>query len=404
MCPCAADDRAKTSDSPTFLRRFTGPEAHELFGVFRPERTPASVSRQAEAVYGAISAELVAEGASFDDLVCETLFFRDIRQDLSALLDARRRVLGDANLASLHPLTTFVEQPPLDESAPFELSMSAVIPRQRWTASAAEVRGTPRCGCEACSLSGGRLVNLGDQTSLHAGNIHGLGGNAFDEAYDMFCSAESLLERAGMSFRDVLRTWIYLRDIDRDYEALNQARRQFFRHRGIELRPASTGVGAGFFSGAHNVSMKLYAVRSPRPLEVDLMSASSLGEAWEYGADFSRGLRVVEANKIALYIAGTASIDEAGRTVHAGEFESQVDRMLMNISSLLGAQGASFRDVMSAVTYLKRPRDGARLRAVFRDHGFDGFPTTLVAAPLCRPDLLCETEVVAALPLPHATA
>jgi len=59
--------------------------------------------------------------------------------------------------------------------------------------------------------------------------------------------------------------------------------------------------------------------------------------------------------------------------------------MLMNISSLLGAQGASFRDVMSAVTYLKRPRDGARLRAVFRDHGFDGFPTTLVAAPLCRP-------------------
>ena len=150
--------------------------------------------------------------------------------------------------------------------------------------------------------------------------------------------------------------------------------------------------------------MKLYAVRSPHPLEVGLMSASSLGEAWEYGADFSRGLRVVEANKIALYIAGTASIDEAGRTVHVGEFELQVDRMLMNVSSLLGAQGASFRDVMSAVTYLKRPRDGARLRAVFRDHDFDGFPTALVTAPLCRPDLLCETEVVAALPLPHPTA
>ena len=252
--PCCSDDRAKTSDSPTFLRRFTGPEARELFGVFRPERTPASVGRRAEAVYGAISAELVAEGASFDDLVCETLFFRDIRQDLSALLDARRRVLGDANLESLHPLTTFVEQPPLDESAPFEISVSAVIPRRGRRRPASEVRGTPRCGCEACSLTGGRLVHRGDHTCFHAGNIHGLGGNAFDEAYDMFCSAESLLEKAGMRFRDVLRTWIYLRDIDRDYTALNQARREVFRHRGIELRPASTAVGAGLFPDAHNVS------------------------------------------------------------------------------------------------------------------------------------------------------
>lgn len=133
------------------------------------------------------------------------------------------------------------------------------------------------------------------------------------------------------------------------------------------------------------------------------MSAPSLNEAPDYGADFSRGLKVVEANRVALYVSGTASVDEAGRTVHPGDFVAQVDRMLMNISSLLAAQDASFRNVVSAVTYVKYPKDGARLRSLFRDRGFGGFPTVLVEAPLCRADLLCETEVVAALPLSQAT-
>jgi enamine deaminase RidA (YjgF/YER057c/UK114 family) len=75
--------------------------------------------------------------------------------------------------------------------------------------------------------------------------------------------------------------------------------------------------------------------------------------------------------------------------------------MLVNISALLAAQGASFQNLVSAVTYLKNPSDATLLRAVFQDRGFDGFPCTLVEAPICRPELLCETEAVAVLPLPE---
>ena len=35
--------------------------------------------------------------------------------------------------------------------------------------------------------------------------------------------------------------------------------------------------------------------------------------------------------------------------------------MLVNIEALLRGQGADFRDVLSAVTYVKHPRDAARL-------------------------------------------
>jgi enamine deaminase RidA (YjgF/YER057c/UK114 family) len=216
----------------------------------------------------------------------------------------------------------------------------------------------------------------------------------------MFCTAERLLDQCGMRFCDVVRTWIHLRDINRDYDALNTARREFFRHRGIERRPASTGVQGIPFPDAHDFSMTLHAVQSPQPLDVSLMSTPSLNEAWSYGVDFSRGLRLAEANKVALYISGTASIDEAGQTVHVGNFAAQVDRTLHNIASLLAQQGATFENVFSGVMYLKNPSDAPVLQAMCRERGFDGFPCALVDAPLCRPELLCEAEAVALLPLP----
>ena len=127
------------------------------------------------------------------------------------------------------------------------------------------------------------------------------------------------------------------------------------------------------------------------------MSTPFLNEAWSYGVDFSRGLRLAEANKVTLYISGTASIDEAGRTIHVGNFAAQVDRMLDNIASLLAQQGATFDNLVSGVMYLRNPSDAPVLRALSHQRGFDGFPCALVEATLCRPDLLCEAEAVAML-------
>ncbi|MCK6554580.1 hypothetical protein L6Q96_08380 [Candidatus Binatia bacterium] len=390
------------NDPRPIVRRFTGPEAHELYILCRPDGT-ARPALQAEALYRAVASLLADEGASPENVVCEAVYFRDIQSDGDAVIGARARVLGEA-IRSSGAVTTLVQQPPLDERISLEVAVLALVPRRSTAGGVArDVRVESRCECPGCSRVRARLVHVADWTSAYTGNIYGLGGNAFDEAYDMFVSAEVLLEAAGMTFGDVVRTWIYVRDIERDYAALNRARREFLRQRGIDLLPASTGVGGGLLPERHNFSINLYAARSPRPMEIGRMSAPSLNEAPDYGADFSRGLKVVEANRVALYVSGTASVDEAGRTVHPGDFVAQVDRMLMNISSLLAAQDASFRNVVSAVTYVKYPKDGARLRSLFRDRGFGGFPTVLVEAPLCRADLLCETEVVAALPLSQAT-
>ena len=53
-----------------------------------------------------------------------------------------------------------------------------------------------------------------------------------------------LLESEGATWKDIIRTTCYLRDIERDYEAFNEIRTQFFQEQGLDPLPASTGIQA----------------------------------------------------------------------------------------------------------------------------------------------------------------
>ena len=53
-----------------------------------------------------------------------------------------------------------------------------------------------------------------------------------------------LLASEGCSWRDVVRTTCYLRDIERDYEAFNEERTAFYKEQGLDPLPASTGIQA----------------------------------------------------------------------------------------------------------------------------------------------------------------
>jgi enamine deaminase RidA (YjgF/YER057c/UK114 family) len=381
------------------LRRVEGPAAREIFLHCQPPDDVADPGLQAAAMYRAILGVLETEAGDFASVVVETIFLRDLPSNLESVRAARRKAFAACDAAGHHPATLEIGQPPLNERACLEISIQALVPLgsplQRSTVAAA-----PPCRCAGCANSRGLRIQVGDEVRFHASGLCGAGADAYQQTLGMFGLAEELLQRAGMEFRDVVRTWIHMRDIDRDYGALNLARRAFFAARGIEPAPASTGIGGGPVPGAHDLCLGIYAVKAGRPLVKTVMTSPTLNEASEYGADFVRGLRVQEANKTALIVSGTASIDEHGRTVHDGDVAAQADRMLVNLAALLERQGACFADVVYAVTYVKHPTDAQRIRQKLREAGFDGFPHAMVVAPICRPDLLCETEALAVLPPP----
>jgi enamine deaminase RidA (YjgF/YER057c/UK114 family) len=379
------------------LRRVEGPEARELYFHCRPPADVADPGRQTDAIYRAVIGVLEAHGGSFGSVVAETVFLRNLQASVESVREARHRVLAARGAATHRPATTEIEQPPLNERACLEVSVQAVLPKES-AARFEPIEVRPTCGCAECVRAHGLRIQVGDETRFHAAGLCGPGDTAYEQTLGMFALAEELLRQAGMEFRDVVRTWIHMRHIDRDYGDLNRARRAFFADRGIDPVPASTGIGGGPVSEAHDLCLAVYAVKAGRAPVRTVMTSPTLNEAVEYGADFVRGMKVAEANKIALHVSGTASIDEHGRTAHVGDLEAQADRMLVNIAALLERQGADFGDVASAITYLKHPADAGRLRARLHAAGFEGFPHALVAAPICRPDLLCETEVLVVRP------
>ena len=59
-----------------------------------------------------------------------------------------------------------------------------------------------------------------------------------------FANIAGLLESEGASWKDIVRTTCYLRDIERDYAAFNEERTAFYASQGLDPLPASTGIQA----------------------------------------------------------------------------------------------------------------------------------------------------------------
>ncbi|MFM8410910.1 MAG: hypothetical protein ACKOCT_11590, partial [Alphaproteobacteria bacterium] len=353
---------------------------------------------QARDTYGDVAGLLGESGLAARDVLGETVFLRDVR-DAAPFLEERARVLGEDA-----PLPSLVGQAPLDGSA-LQVVATAIAPAAPGAPrDAVDLRVERPCTCAACTLAGARLVRLGGRSILRTSGLQGIGASLFEQAIDAFRAGDRLLRESGLGFHDVVRTWVWLRDIDRDYAELNAARRAFFAECGLARPPASTGVQGIPQGEGHDVSIVVEATSRAGASAPESMTTPLLNEAPSYGADFSRGLRVADEQGTTLFVSGTASIDEAGRSVHPGDLAAQAGRMLDNVESLLAERGARTFDLVSGVVYAKRPQDGPALREICHGRGFRGFPCVFVEAPLCRPELLCEAEFVARLSLPVAGA
>ena len=59
-----------------------------------------------------------------------------------------------------------------------------------------------------------------------------------------FSNITGLLASEGATWKDIIRTTCYLRDIDRDYKDFNEERSAFYHEQGLDPLPASTGIQA----------------------------------------------------------------------------------------------------------------------------------------------------------------
>lgn len=197
-----------------------------------------------------------------------------------------------------------------------------------------------------------------------------------------------------------VRTWIYVRDIDTNYDGVVKARNDVFRQHGLTIDThfiASTGIGGRAMG--KNVCVAIDFLTAPDIKPDDLLylkALDHLNPTHEYGVAFERGVRVSLPHKYEYFISGTASINNRGEVINVGNVTKQAERLLENIGALLADGGATMADVKYFIIYLRDLADAAAIEE-YMQQAYPHVPHIITHAKVCRPAWLVEMECIASL-------
>ena len=230
-------------------------------------------------------------------------------------------------------------------------------------------------------------------------------GDSFTQMYGLFRQlAGEVTSRGGRLESNVLRTWIYCRDVDNNYAGVVRGRNVCFDEHGMRDRYlASTGIGGGADEPKQLVAMDALVRDGEAPEQTPLRALDHLSPTALYGVRFERGMRVNWRDRDWFLVSGTASIDREGRILYENDVRRQSRRVVENISALLEEGGAILPQVCAATVYLRDPAELAPVREEF-DAAFPGVPLVYLRAPVCRPGWLVECECLATVPADRPNA
>lgn len=209
----------------------------------------------------------------------------------------------------------------------------------------------------------------------------------------------ALLKQQGLNLKDhCVRTWIYVRDIDTNYDGVVKARNDVFRQHGLTADThfiASTGIGGRSLGKNVCVAIDFLTASNIQPDDkLFLHALDHLNPTHEYGVAFERGVRISLPRKYQYFISGTASINNRGEVINIGNVTKQTGRLLENIKALLADGEATMNDVKYFIIYLRDLADAPVVES-YMNKVYPDVPRIITYAKVCRPAWLVEMECIA---------
>ncbi|MFC4726892.1 pteridine-dependent deoxygenase [Coralloluteibacterium thermophilus] len=211
----------------------------------------------------------------------------------------------------------------------------------------------------------------------------------------------------GTPYRHPLRIWNYFDDI-----TLGEGDDERYRHfcvgraQGLGEVPrqfaAATGIGCQRPAGPDSV-LQVYALcaREAGTAIENPRQVSAYRYPRQYGPQPPSFARAMHAAGLPLMLSGTASI-VGHETVHAGDVAAQLGETLLNLDSLVQAAAAAdpahpprlgAEAVLKA--YVRHPETAPQIAGILAER-LPQTPVLLLAADICRRDLLLEIDGFAA--------
>lgn len=249
------------------------------------------------------------------------------------------------------------------------------------------------------SADGMVVVKRPYYTHLYNVRLHEKSGDSYEQTQSIFNAYIRNLEDYQCTLAsNCLRTWIFVRNVDTQYEGMVKARRELFEKSGLNPQThfiASTGIEGQSVYPEVSVLMDAYAVREIQKEQITYLHGSTnLNPTHEYGVTFERGTAVQYGDRRHIFISGTASIDNQGKIVHPLDVEQQTERTLENIRALLQEAEADMTDVAHLIIYLRDIADYGKTKTYFEQR-CPKVPKVILSAPVCRPGWLIEIECIA---------
>ena len=251
-----------------------------------------------------------------------------------------------------------------------------------------------------------RILPTGLYETCHGSFRHLWNGSAYNLAANSEYQTRLLLNEYVMQLIEegcqladnCIRTWFFVNDIDLNYGGVVRARNNVFFTQGLTQHThfiASTGIGGRQADTNVLAQMDNYAIAGIQPEQIHFLYAQThLNRTSDYGVSFERGTRIDYADRRHVIISGTASINNKGLIMHAGDVRKQTLRMWENVEALLHEADCTFDEVGEMVVYLRDSADYHVVKDLYEKR-FPGKPTIIVLAPVCRPGWLVEMECMA---------
>jgi len=250
----------------------------------------------------------------------------------------------------------------------------------------------------------GQRFEHGDYTTEYTAflpeSLSNIASDSKTQTKAIFSNLEANLNGSKLTLIDnVIRTWIYARDIDNNYAGLVDVRTEIFQHHGMTKDThyiASTGIEAKSEKTNQIVFMYVLSIKGLEQEQITFMSAPEhLNPTYEYGVTFERATSITFGDRAHYYISGTASIDHLGNVLYPGNIKRQTERALINIKALLTGYNASLEDLKSVIVYLRDPSDYKTVRTIVDKFLPENLSIVFVKGAVCRPSWLVEIEGIA---------
>ena len=246
--------------------------------------------------------------------------------------------------------------------------------------------------------------------SLRLTEEEAMGKDSYEQTHFLFNKYLQTIEGTDMTMeRNLVRTWIYVIDIDVNYQGVVEARNDIFDKEGLTADThyiASTGIGGA--TPVRHAAVAIDFLTVPNIKEEDkkyLQALEHLNPTHEYGVAFERGTRLTlpthtlhpegsQQFKQQYFISGTASIDKHGDVVYEGDIVRQTGRLLENIGALLKDGDATMNDIQYFIIYLRDISDYHTVDRMMQQF-YPQIPRIIVEAKVCRPGWLIEMECIA---------